>query len=1208
MEKKVREWTAEQLSAINTRDKTLLVSAAAGSGKTATLTERIIRSLLDEKTPTDISSLLIVTFTRAAAGELRQKITKALEEAVRENPENKSLEKQLYLLPSAKIRTIDAFCNDILKSNTDAVGISPSYRLADKAEEELLAGSILEGMIDAVYASELPEIASAEEFERLTDCLTESKRSEDVSDTFRLVYSKLESEVEGVSALLPIIEKLDPSSFTSVEESEYGRRLLSEVKLTAEHYLSVYRGFDREFRFGNEAEEKYIPIIESDMALFQTAASGNYSAIRDILLSEGAFVKLPSVRKDRTDRMDDFKAYRDDAKADITSFEKYFYYTEEQWAALYSNIYPLLRIFYRFLLHFDRLFFEEKRRRSIFSYSDIARLAYGCLVKDGKPTDVADSMKRQFSAIYIDEYQDVNPLQNSIFEAISRDNNRFMVGDIKQSIYVFRKAKPEIFAGMKAAFPKLSDGEGCAAGIFMSKNFRSDAAIIDFVNRIFDKIFGLCGQSIGYEPGDRLTLGKSCDGVPYVKPEICIVSKGEGPLDDEPTVVALKIKQLLENGKKDDGTPILAGDVAILLRSARNKDTLYSEALERLGIASVVAAKEDFFLTPEVLLTLSVLNSIDNPRRDVYLAGYMCSPLAGFSADDLYNIKSEGTDLCLYDALVKYSEIHGEFTKGRAFLDRLNYYRTIAEGIGVHDLLYKIYHETGLMALAAKNGGKDNLTLLYDYARSYEAGAFKGLYNFIHFVNNLTTKKDTEFDDKRDLGDPDAVRIMTCHSSKGLEYPVVFLAESGVKISNKDSSKRLVYSDELGLAFRLRTPSGLLPVDNPVREIINLHNTGKMYEEELRILYVALTRARERLFVVGGSPLIDTDKYLDQCRRQRESLDRYVAKNLSSFLDIAIVASDDVSPVDQYDFLGETGREYLKSIENDIASEEGCEQSEEQILNMPEKSVDIVDIPDTETVDQMLLSKLKSRFSYVYPDKLLTTLPEKMSVSKTSPTVLDGADEWEFYPFEEKDSGEEKRRLPRFAERLPEEESAKRGIATHYFLQFCDLANLKEKGAEEELSRLVDGGFISSADAERVRLDEIEMFRRSALCEKMMKAKKLYREFRFTVKIPASSLTEDEEKIRAYADRGVLVQGVIDCVTENPDGTLSLYDYKTDRLTREELSDRSFAERTLRNKHGTQLSYYAIAVKEIFGKAPKQVEVYSLHLGDTVDVSDGKPL
>lgn len=1173
-----REWTAEQLSAINERKKTLLVSAAAGSGKTATLTERIIRSLTDKEAPVDISSLLVVTFTKAAASELSAKIRRALEEAVDLDPSNKDLERQLYLLPTAKIRTIDAFCADILRSNTDVCGISPGYRLADKAEEELLATTIIDGMIDAVYNGDLTDIASPEDFERLADCLTESKRAEELSDVFRLVYSKLESEIDGVSALLPLIDNLSPDNFVSVEKTVYGKLIIDRLHAFCDHHLKMYAEYEREFSFGTDAEMKYLEVIESDKNLLKKIKeSKTYSEIREIVLGGDLFVNLPKIMKGKTDRMEDFREERNSCKDELNKdYKGYFLYSEDAWRKLYCEIYPLLGIFYRFLCRFDSVFFEEKKTRSMFSYSDIARLAYGCLVKDGKPTEIAESMKKEFSAIYIDEYQDVNPLQNGIFEAISRSNNRFMVGDIKQSIYVFRKAKPEIFAGMKNSFPQIEKSTGDTAGIFMSKNFRSDRGVIDFVNGIFDRMFGLIGDSIGYREGDRLVYGKVHEGgePPYFRPKVCIADKGSE--FSEAQLVAAKIKELLDGGTLDDGRPVKPSDIAILLRAPSGKDADYAAALDALNIASRVSAREDFFLTPEVLLTLSVLNSIDNPRRDIYLAGYMCSPLASFTADELLRIKREGSGETLYDRLVSYTENDPGFEKGKKFLGTLNYYRTISEGVGVDTLLYKIYHETGLFALAAKNNGKENLTILYDYARSYESGSFRGLYNFIHFINNITSRRDTEFDDKREGDSREAVIIMSAHASKGLEFPIVFLADAGRAFSDRDSRNRLVYSDELGMAFRLRTPSGLVPADNPVRDIINLYNFEKMYEEELRILYVALTRAREQLYLIGKSTLDDVERYVKRCERKRERLDAYSARHLSSYLEIAIVASEGGGYVSEDEFVPVTE----------------AEETEEAEVN-----AEITE--DFEKVDPELYSRLVERFNYRYPAPYLKDLPEKMSVSKTTPTVLDGSDDSALVLFDE-DS--KKRSLPAFKDLSGAAESAKRGIATHYLLQFCDLKLLEKNGASAELERLASGGYISSADRDRVRIEEIELFRRSELFSRMLEAKELYREFRFTVKLPADSLTTEEERKEAYRGKEILVQGVIDCLVVDKDGEYYLCDYKTDRLTEDELTDKELLRKTMTARHGSQLSYYAVAVEKIFGKAPKAVEVYSLHFGDSVDV------
>ena len=1171
-----RRWTKEQLSAIETRDRTLLVSAAAGSGKTATLTERIIRSLTDEKNPVDIDSLLVVTFTNAAAAELRAKISKALSEAVEQNPADKQLERQLYMLPSARIRTIDSFCNEILRQNSDRAGISPNYRIADTAECELLATSIIEGLIEAVYNGELPEIASPEEFEELADCLTDSKRTEDLAGVFRYIHLKCDSAEEGIDSLLPLIDNYKNTG-AAVENTVYGAYILARYREMLDHYIAVVNKYISVFRDGNDAEAKYLLMAEADIALLSALSRfDSYDSAREGIRSF-EFTKKPTVKKDRTDDMDTYAAVRDMLKEDLVDMRDYFSYTSDMWQGLFASLNRLLMVLYRFEKKVDLIFTEEKRRRSAFSYADIERYTYNCLISDGKPTDIALNLRNQFSAIYIDEYQDVNALQNRIFEVIAKPDNRFMVGDIKQSIYGFRSACPEIFADMKSSFPRLSEEYSECASIFMSSNFRCDRGVVDFVNRIFDRAFSLVGNSIGYTDADRLGYAKIHEGgePEYIAPEICMLDKHKSD-DDEaisaPDVVAAKIKELLDSGRLDNGERIRPSDIAIILRNAKGKDSLYAEALERAGIPSCISGAKDFFLSSEVLLVLCLLNSIDNPRRDIYLAGLMCSPLFDFTADELYLV-SRGEDETLYESLVAYTEEHPEFVKGRYFLDTLNYYRTIAEGIGVDRLIYKLYHETGLLSLAARNGGKENLMLLYDYARSYESGAFRGLYNFISFINSLIDKK-TTFDDTREVSGEDAVRIVTCHASKGLEYPVVFLVETGTRLSNKDSRSRLAFAEGFGLSFRLRTPSGLAVVNNPVQDIINHHLYRKLYEEELRVLYVALTRARERLFIVGDSLLDDRGKYEQKLEIIKDNLSEYTARSLASYLEIALVCSGGVA----------------KAPEEFVKLDEPCEEKRQESTEAERQTEE----------DSSLYELLSERFGYEYPAPYMTTLPEKMSVSRTSPTVLDGTDS-EAVVLQKTDD-EQKRRLPRFADGGLADESAKRGIATHYFMQFCDLEYLEKEGAERELMRLVEHGFISKDDEKRVRIGEIESFLKSELFKEMKNARRIFRELRFNLPLSADSFTADEKKIAAYQGKTVLVQGVIDCIIEREDGSIGLYDYKTDRLTREELAERSLAEARLREKHSEQLKFYSQAVEKIFGKKPERLAVYSLPLGDTIDI------
>lgn len=1168
-------WTDEQLSAIETRDKTLLVSAAAGSGKTATLTERIIRSLLDESAPMNIDSLLVVTFTNAAASELRLKISRALSAAVEKNPENKHLKRQLYLLPSAKIRTIDSFCNEILRANCDRVGLSPSYRIADGAECELLAISILEGLIEVVYNGDAPEIASPSEFEELCDCLTDSKRTEELSEVFRYIHLRCESAEEGIDLLGRLTDNYLAYDIP-VEENIYGEFLMNRLHSMLDHYLNAYSRYYKTFSSGISAEEKYATVLLSDRdTLNKIREAKGYEEAREAI-SAFSLCRMPAVKSaDKTPDMESFATLRKMMKADVQKIAKLFVYTTEMWQDLFKSLHRLLSVLYRFEKKFDDLFREEKRRLGALSYADIERYTYNCLIENGETTDIARNVAAQFDAIYIDEYQDVNSLQNRIFEAISRPNNRFMVGDIKQSIYGFRSACPEIFANMKAAFPHISEAKGDEASIFMSRNFRCDKGVVDFVNDIFDVAFDLVRESIGYSDGDRLGYAKRQEyGEPeYRYPEICMIDKhGEGEKSLEPRVVARKISELLSEARLNNGQPVSPSDIAIILRNAKGKDTEYAEALTELGIPVCISGAKDFFLSSEVLLALCLLNSIDNPRRDIYLAGLMCSPLFDFTADELYLIRRENGET-LYESLVNYVKCNDNFTKGRVFLEKLNYYREISEGVGVDVLLSKLYRETGLFALASRSGGKDNLTLLYDYARSYEAGSFKGLYNFISFINSIIDKK-TSFDDTRAEAGVDAVKIVTCHGSKGLEYPIVFMVSSGGKLTNKDRNSRLVFSENFGIAFRLRTPSGLALVDNPVREIINLNIDEKLYEEELRILYVALTRARERLYMSGECPKVKREEYEGELEVIRDNLTEYSFRELDSYMEIALTT------------LGKRALREDEFITLALESSkiEETREDEEMIFS---------------TLDTELSDELYRRFTYVYPTPYMTTLPEKMSVSLMSPTVLDGTDGESVYIGGD---DEERQSLPDFVRGTKADESAKRGVATHLFMQFCDLENLKKKGAAVELERLRIAGFLSSEDADRVRLREIELFRKSRLLSEMLSAKKIYRELRFNVLLPATEFTSEADRLLAYDGKTVLVQGVIDCIVEREDGSIALYDYKTDRLTREELSDRTLAEEKLRNKHKMQLGLYGLAIERIFGKEPSVTEIYSLPLGDTISV------
>lgn len=1192
-----REFTKEQLSAIETRDRTLLISAAAGSGKTATLIERIIRSVTDAENPEKITDMLIVTFTNAAVEELRARVSAALKEKLAENPENKRIEEELYSLPSAKILTIDAFCNDILKNNTERFGVSPRYRIADPTEASLLSHTLWTALIEAAYNGELSEVCTAEEFEELASSLSGVKSSSALEEVFEFLYEKSKSHEDGVKIFENFAVRLDEYGKLPIDENPYVKHIISRTKEMTSHFLEFNLSLIEKIGL---YDKHLMSVLETHVLLYKIFEADSYLEIKK-LLEESTLSPVPTVRGEKTEPQMLLRELRESIKDELLEkcASKYFSYSEDEWRAHIKRLAGLGHTLAKFIKKFDEVFFEEKRKRAILEYSDVERLAFLSLYEpDGSLSELAESLRNEFSSVYIDEYQDVNALQNKIFLALSRSDNRFAVGDIKQSIYGFRSARPDIFAEMKESFPPLELSLPAeSASIFMSDNFRSDEGIIDFANDIFDKMFSLRPDTIGYESKEKLIFSKKYNhpSPPYRAPLVHLFTKkdangAEDGADDSadtlcPSWVAKKIKELLDGGRLDSGKPVTPSDIAIILRKDGGRSKLYAEALEKEGIKARAPDSVDFFLNSEIQLVLCLLNAINNPMRDIYLAGLMLSPLFNFTPDELYLARRLGGQ-SLWNSVNSYSAAHPENEKFLSFIKTLNRYRAISEGMQADALILRLYNETGILALGAKSGSKENLMLLYNYARKFEASSFEGLYNFINYVNAQIASGAT-FTSKKEDGGEDAVTVMTVHKSKGLEFPIVFLADAATSlISRNERSPRVAYSEEMGIGIKTRREGGIALVESPVYNAIVDKNIEKSIEEELRVYYVALTRAREQLYVTASLNSASKEKYLKEAKTRRFFTSPYTLREVKSFIDIL--------------FLCDTRAEITWEEDKDSELSELNERPAEP-TDTPEECR-IKEIP---AEDGRLYELLCERFSYTYPNAHLTALPEKMSISKLYPTVLDGEGDTVLPTLDAPQTEKESARpapLPKFITGSSEYESAKRGIATHNFLQFFNVESFIKVGAEAELSRLVREEFISEEDARRVRIDEIELFKKSALLEKMRGAKKLYREFRFSVMLAAELFTADAEKKAAFVGKEILLQGVIDCIVENEDGSLLLVDYKTDRLTKEELADKALAQRVLSKKHSLQLSYYAMAVESIFGKYPDSVQIYSLMLGDTVDV------
>lgn len=1188
-----RVWTREQSLAIDTRDRTLLVSAAAGSGKTATLTERIIRSILDEDHPLDIGKMLIVTFTNAAVGELRERISAAVKDASLKNPGNARLERQLLSVKDAKIMTISSFCNDILKQNSAKVGLPSGYRIADEAEAELIMKEVIEPLINLCYEGLMPEVCSAEEFAHVADALTSARSEAELAESFKMLYRATECYADRLGTLLSQVEEYDPENFTGVEGTRLGAYILDHTKEALLAYRDMYSRAMRHFSSTDcsDAERKTEAAFLSDVDFITSALRAEgYDELYGAM-SAFELAKRATVRGEKSVGFETLLGIRDMFKADMQKLRSdFFTYTTDEWRELYARLYKNTTIIYKFIEKLDSELSKEKKLRGVCEYGDLERYAYECLYEKGEPTMLARELAASFEAVYIDEYQDVNDLENKIFEAVSRPDNRFMVGDIKQSIYGFRLANPDIFASMKSSFPPLGNsGDYPGASIFMSSNFRSDKTIIDFANGVFDNLFGALGKSIGYVEADRLGFAKvyaEGEAPTGIEPEIHVLSSDAEASDDEgdsaeaeilgsaeasAEAVAAKIRDLLESGTLANGKRPRPSDIAIMMRSTKTSGEVYRNALAKHGIGAAIKDSGNFFLNEEILLALSLLNAIDNPRRDIYLAALMCSPLYAFTHDELYLIRRSSDKETLYEAILE----RRDEPKIERLIGDLERYRMLAEGTPIDVLLALLYNETGLFALAAKSGRQDNLTLLHSYARRFETSSFGGLYSFISYVNGII-RDEAEFDLAKDGAEEDAVNIITIHKSKGLEYPICFLVGTESR-TKRAPSARLIYSEGFGIGLKEKDDGGLAVVENPAYNAVKAYIQEKEYEEELRVLYVALTRPREQLYIYGV-PRGDRDKFMAKLELQRELFSPYIAKNLSTTLGMIAVCR-------------ESGV---------IVTSESIKPT---LVALPEASATVTEAEEAHrSPEEMerIADELVRRFTFVYPEEYKTRIPSKLSVSRLYPEILDGEDETAH--LETKEEHEARPILPGFIEGSAAEESAKRGIATHLVMQFADFKRMLELGPSAEIKRLTDEGFISADDARRVRVRELDAFLRSALLDEILSAKAIYRELRFNALLPASDFTADKERAGLLENDEVLVQGVIDCLIEKADGSLKLVDYKTDRLLPEEKENRALAEERLAKKHARQLGYYKDAVLKMFGKAPAEISIYSLSLGKEIRI------
>lgn len=943
-----RNWTPEQTAAMTVTGKTLLVSAAAGSGKTATLTERIIRRVTEGA---DITRMLIVTFTRSAAAELRARISDALSAAIAEHPENGHLAKQLVALGSADIQTIDSFCMGPVREHFERLGLPAAFRIADEAEMFPLKRQILEDTVTEFYE----RYGNEEEGNRFTafaDDLMTAGATGFPYDLLIDFYDTVRNQPEGIRLLSEYADTYTRDVEMDFFSTEAGKLFSECVREEVGCYLGKLSRA-KELLVGNDAYVTgFFPLLSAEEEYLRAILRGldeGYAAAYLAANTAPPAGRL-SVKKDAKTEVgtrvhEEHKIYR---KAITGLGKKYFYTAPEDIPEQFRATAGFCTMLYELLSEYDVRLGAEKRTRGVADFTDITRNMLALLTADGThPSDLAASLADNYDEVYIDEYQDVNEMQDLIFSFIG-GNHRFMVGDIKQCIYAFRGSDPSLFAEYRRRFPAYGTAgaeEATGNSIFMSDNFRCDKSIIEFSNTVCRPLFSVCRESVGYRPEDDLKKSKPDPSEGYVSPKVTVAyfcgtgtddgedggdgeDSGANASSDTPDTVADTgtgasgipgeatdgtdgsttspdagilteaawiadtVAALLRDGQKADGSPIRASDIAIL---SRRNTPLYEidRELSRRGIATTFSGGSGLSSSPEMKFLLNLLAVIDNPQSDVPLYETLLHPVFGFTTDDLLGFHLSASDgASLFDAMCEAAEgsVGGAAEHARGFVSWLASYRRLSLGLPADRFLRELYRDPLLSRMA----DSDAFLCAYDTARHYQSSISTGLYQFLGFFR--TAVADGKLSFRAGNAEADAVTMMTVHSSKGLEFPVCFLARCGSGFTMPDIKEEMLFHRRIGVTCRLSDHETLAKHSTLLRDCAIFGYRRDTVEEEMRILYVALTRARERLYVSATVRTRDVDTFLERAGLA-DPEDTYTVRHAQSFAEWISMALAHCDPV-----------------------------------------------------------------------------------------------------------------------------------------------------------------------------------------------------------------------------------------------------------------------------------------------------------------------
>jgi len=1153
--------TREQKTAIET-DGSLIVSAAAGSGKTFVLVERIVNKILRSENPVSVDRLLIVTFTRAAANEMRQRLSVALEKKIAQEPDNRFLLRQQAMLPLAEICTMDQFFNSLVRENFHRLKITPDYRIIDSGEADILSHEALEEVLEEAYDGE------QEMFERLLNVLGCDKDDKTLAECIQKLNDYANSYPYPEKWLLGISHSYTDAK--APQDTVFGRILLEKSSLYC-GYAVKQLSYASELIKDIPELDKLSQLLSEETAQAQSikdAADGN--AWNDLynLVHTVSFQRFPSLPKETKDLFERnyAKGLRDSAKKLVSGLSSCICADEADFANdtdILSYVVPEL---IKIVLNYRERYALKKAEINSLEFDDITHLALNLLVENGEYTDIARELREKYDEILIDEYQDTNSTQDAIFSALSRDeSNLFIVGDVKQSIYGFRLAMPEIFLERIKNQKESSDPKKVFVGL--DRNFRSRREVLDGANYVFKKIMNARTGNVVYDDAESLKAGAEYPETDSPKVEMYILDKEQIGKENtsEVSFAADKVEELLKTGEVYDrksGKMRRAEekDICILLRKNKLGPSVVRE-LKTRGISSYFDDSSGFFKNTEVTVMLSLLSVIDNPLQDVPLLSVLMSPIFGFTADDVSRLRIAARKGSLYHAVRAFDS-----EKCKSFVRKYDEYKKLSSVLGVSDLLRTIYDRTGYLSVvsAMSNGEmrRLNLMLLTQYAQSYEEYGRNGLPGFMRYIE-LMKKNGSDFKPAVSVSEnANVVRIMSVHKSKGLEFPIVILADTASGTSDK--SKSLVVNQNTGIGLKICDKATYRKYSTVQYEATKYRQSLDECSESLRALYVAMTRAKERLIITGTVDSLKKAAENLSVNCFGEKIDSVATETNSGFLKYLLMS-----------FFRHTGAGKLRHYADYKGGFDTCSDFDFKFdvvteAAQTEENSDGNCRVRKERSDPDTVAEIKKRAEYEYEFMPLADFTTKMSASELNRAQ----NQTEFY-ITEKPSFVKGGKLT----------AAERGTAMHRFMEVCDFKAAKEN-AEAERERLVSLGLLTPEQAQSLDMKLLKGFFESSLYRRIERSDRVLREQKFTVFLPLEFVSDSENAL--YDGERVLIQGVIDCAFFE-DGQLVVLDYKTDRVENaDELAER----------YKKQLGVYKTAAEQTFCVEVKELAIYSFYLGE----------